>query len=48
VRQQLDALEAADPAHAAFVKRLRAMAQQYRFDAMNDLLNRILDEPRTA
>jgi signal transduction histidine kinase/CheY-like chemotaxis protein/purine-cytosine permease-like protein len=48
VRQQLDALEAADPAHAAFVKRLRAMAQQYRFDAMTDLLKRLLDESRTA
>ena len=48
VRQQLDAIEAADPAHAAFVQRLRVLAQQFRFDAMNDLLQRELDEPRPA
>jgi CheY-like chemotaxis protein len=44
IGQQLDAIEAADPAHAAFVARLRAMARQYRFDAMTDLLKRALDE----
>jgi CheY-like chemotaxis protein len=33
IGQQLDAIEAADPAYAAFVARLRAMARQYRFDA---------------
>jgi CheY-like chemotaxis protein len=44
IGQQLDAIEAADPAHAAFVARLRAMAREYRFDAMTDLLKRALDE----
>ena len=44
IGQQLDAIEAADPAHAAFVARLRAMARQYRFDAMTDLLKKALDE----
>jgi signal transduction histidine kinase/purine-cytosine permease-like protein/ActR/RegA family two-component response regulator len=49
VGQQLDALEAADPGFAAFVAPLRALARQYRFDAMTDLLNRALDdEPRPA
>jgi signal transduction histidine kinase/CheY-like chemotaxis protein len=44
IGQQLDAIEAADPAHASFVARLRAMARQYRFDAMTDLLKKALDE----
>jgi signal transduction histidine kinase/CheY-like chemotaxis protein len=44
IGQQLDAIEAADPAHAAFVARLRAMARQYRFDAMTDVLQKALDE----
>jgi signal transduction histidine kinase/DNA-binding response OmpR family regulator/purine-cytosine permease-like protein len=48
VRQQLDAIDAADPAHAAFVARLRVLARQFRFDAMNDLLQKALDEPRHA
>jgi signal transduction histidine kinase/CheY-like chemotaxis protein len=48
IGQQLDAIEAADPAFAAFVARLRPLARQYRFDAMTDLLKKALDEPRTA
>ncbi len=48
IGQQLDAIEAADPAYAAFVSRLRAMARQYRFDAMTDLLTQALDEPPDA
>jgi len=49
IGQQLDAIEAADPAHAAFVARLRVLARQFRFDAMNDLLSKALnDEPRTV
>jgi CheY-like chemotaxis protein/anti-sigma regulatory factor (Ser/Thr protein kinase) len=48
IGQQLDAIETADPAYAAFVARLRAMARQYRFDAMTDLLTKALDEPRNA
>ncbi|MCA0242392.1 MAG: response regulator [Proteobacteria bacterium] len=49
VGRQIDAIEAADPAHAAFVARLRLLARQFRFDAMNDLLSKALhDEPRPA
>ncbi|MFT3817586.1 MAG: ATP-binding protein [Rubrivivax sp.] len=49
IGQQLDAIEAADPAHAAFVARLRVLARQFRFDAMNELLSKALnDEPRPA
>ena len=49
IGRQLDAIEAADPAHAAFVARLRLLARQFRYDAMNDLLSKALDdEPRTV
>ncbi len=48
VGQQLDAIEAADPTHAAFVARLRPLARQYRFDTMTDLLQEALDESRHA
>ncbi len=46
IGQQLDAIEAADPAHAAFVAPLRAMARQFRFEAMNELLQRTLSGAR--
>jgi signal transduction histidine kinase/purine-cytosine permease-like protein len=51
IGRELDAIEAADPAHAAFVARLRAMAREFRFDAMTDVLQQALkdhDEPRHA
>jgi len=48
IGRQLDAIEAADPAHSAFAARMRLLARQYRFDAMNDVLTKALDEPRAA
>jgi len=48
IGRELDAIEAADPAHAPFAARLRLLARQYRFDAMNDLLEGPGDEPRAA
>jgi len=41
---ELDAIEAADPACAAFVARLRVMARQFRFDAMSRLLGQTQQE----
>ncbi len=48
IGRQIDAIEAADPSHSAFAARLRLLARQFQFDAMNDLLNKALHEPRTA
>jgi len=48
ITRQLDAIEAADPSHAAFAARLRLLARQFSFDAMNDLLTQALEDPRAA
>lgn len=50
ILQQLDAIAAADTRHAPFAERLRALARQFQFDAMDELITRALDEPssRTA
>jgi CheY-like chemotaxis protein len=47
IGRALDAL-AADPAHAVFVARMRALAGQFRYEIMNDLLTKALHEPRPA
>jgi signal transduction histidine kinase/CheY-like chemotaxis protein/purine-cytosine permease-like protein len=46
IARAIDAIEAADPAHSAFAARMRLLARQFRFDAMNDLLTRALDDER--
>jgi signal transduction histidine kinase/ActR/RegA family two-component response regulator len=48
IGRTLDAIEAADPSHSAFAVRMRLLAQQFRFDAMNDVISKALDEPRVA
>ncbi|WP_237716066.1 hypothetical protein [Rubrivivax gelatinosus] len=48
VARQLDAIEAADPAHAGFAARMRLLARQFNYETMNDILNKALDEPRAA
>jgi CheY-like chemotaxis protein len=48
IGRQIDAIEAADPAHAAFAQRLRLLARQFQFEAMNALLQTALEEPRAA
>ncbi|MBL8362929.1 MAG: response regulator [Rubrivivax sp.] len=45
IGRALDAIEADDAAHAAFVEPLRALARQYRYDAMTDALRRALGDP---
>ena len=47
IGRALDAL-AADPAHAVFVARMRALAGQFRYEIMNDLLTKALHEPDAA
>ncbi len=44
----LDAMAGADPAHAAFVARMRMLAGQFRYEVMNDLIGKALNEPRSA
>jgi hypothetical protein len=41
-------MASADPAHAAFVARMRTLAQQFRYEVMDDLIRKALNEPRTA
>ena len=48
IGRQIDAIEAADPAHSGFVARMRLLARQFQFEAMNDLLTKALDERRAA
>jgi CheY-like chemotaxis protein len=48
IGRQLDAIEAADPAHSAFAARMRLLARQYRFEAMNEMLNQALESRRVA
>ncbi len=48
IGRQIDAIEAADPAHAAFAERMRLLARQFQFEAMNDVLRQALEEPRAA
>jgi signal transduction histidine kinase/CheY-like chemotaxis protein/purine-cytosine permease-like protein len=44
----LDTMASADPAHAAFVTRMRTLAGQFRYEVMDDLIRKALNEPRTA
>jgi CheY-like chemotaxis protein len=44
----LDAMAGADPAHAAFVGRMRTLAGQFRYEVMNDLIGKALNETRAA
>jgi CheY-like chemotaxis protein len=44
IGRQIDAIEAADAAHAAFAERLRLLARRFQYGAMNDLLKKALDE----
>jgi signal transduction histidine kinase/CheY-like chemotaxis protein/purine-cytosine permease-like protein len=48
IGRQLDAIEAADPSHSAFAARLRLLARQFQFDAMDDLLMKALEDHRAA
>ncbi len=48
IGRQLDAIEAADPSHLPFATRMRLLARQFQFDAMNDVLTKALDERRAA
>ncbi len=48
VGRSLDAIEAADPSNSVFVARLRLLARQFQFDAMNELIEKALHEPRAA
>lgn len=48
VARQLDAIEAADPAHSAFAARMRLLAREFRFEAMNEQIARVLHERRAA
>ncbi len=48
IRTQLDALAAADPAHAEFVDVMRRLAGQFQFDAMRAILRAGLEEPPDA
>ncbi|WP_374561798.1 ATP-binding protein [Ideonella sp.] len=45
IGHKLDEIEAAEPACARYVARLRAMAREIQLDAMNRLLSQTLDEP---
>jgi signal transduction histidine kinase/CheY-like chemotaxis protein/purine-cytosine permease-like protein len=47
IGRALDAL-ALDPAHGAFVARMRMLASQFRYEVMTDLLTKALHEPRSA
>ena len=44
ILNQLDAIEAAQPASASFVASLRSLARQFQFEAMGQLLNTATDE----
>ena len=44
IMNQLDAIETAQPASAAFVTRLRGLAKQFQFEAMGQLLSEAVDE----
>jgi CheY-like chemotaxis protein len=48
IGRQLDAIEAADAAHAAFAERMRLLARRFQYGAMDDLLTKALDEPDAA
>ena len=44
IMNQLDAIETAQPASAAFVTQLRGLAKQFQFEAMGQLLSEAVDE----
>ena len=44
IMNQLDAIETAQPASAAFVTRLRGLAKQFQFEAMGQLLSEAVEE----
>ncbi|MDE2457324.1 MAG: response regulator [Burkholderiales bacterium] len=48
VARRIDAIEAADAAFAAFAARMRLLARQFQFDAMNLAIEQALNEHRTA
>jgi CheY-like chemotaxis protein len=48
VARRIDAIVAADPAHAVFAARLRLLARDFRYDAMTELISKALHEPRAA
>lgn len=48
IHRKLDQIDAADPAHAAFVTRLRALARQFHFDAISTILSRALHDRNPA
>lgn len=45
IARAIDALEAAQPAHAAFAARLRRLAADFRHDALRELIESLPDEP---
>jgi len=48
VKRQLDAIEAADPAHSAFAARMRLLAAAFRYETMNEQIEKALHERRAA
>lgn len=48
VKQQLDAIEAADPAHSGFAARMRLLAREFRYETMNEQIEKALHERRAA
>jgi CheY-like chemotaxis protein len=44
----LDAMAGASPAHAAFVARMRALAGQFRYEVMNELISKALNGSRAV
>ena len=46
--RKLDEIEAADPAHAAFVSQLRGLARQFQLDAMTRVIRQGLKEQASA
>ena len=48
IGRMLDTMAGANPAHAAFVARMRTLAGQFRYEVMNDLISKALNEPRAA
>ncbi|MGE5865047.1 MAG: ATP-binding protein [Rhizobacter sp.] len=48
IHRKLDQIDAADPAHAGFVARLRALARQFQFDAISAILSQALHDRNPA
>jgi signal transduction histidine kinase/CheY-like chemotaxis protein len=48
IGRMLDAMAGANPGHAVFVARMRTLAGQFRYEVMNDLIGKAMNETRAA